>query len=273
MRILKLLCATAGLLVIGSPAFAQFTIQFQLNPAPAPLYDITYQNHLGASITQTNTPAGSFLATIMQAPGFTTPDPAFSPFTTYCVDLEHDVAHPNQTTTTVPITVPIGSPNTVYDASLPGTFMDLQMASWLENNQASLNTALGINSHDGGLIENSALQLAIWDVIDHNTDYNVLTGQFRVALTVADTLALTDANLYLTALHNAVLSGADHGLSDGVLYDAVHVGNLGQDMLGPHGSPGTNVTPATPEGASLLLFLPGLIPVAIGLRRRRNNKE
>jgi hypothetical protein len=28
----------------------------------------------------------------------------------------------------------------------------------------------------------------------------------------------------------------------------------------------------TPEGASLLLFLPGLIPVAIGLRRRRLNK-
>jgi len=27
----------------------------------------------------------------------------------------------------------------------------------------------------------------------------------------------------------------------------------------------------TPEGASLLLFLPGLIPVAIGLRRRRQN--
>jgi hypothetical protein len=28
----------------------------------------------------------------------------------------------------------------------------------------------------------------------------------------------------------------------------------------------------TPEGASLLLFLPGLIPVAVGLRRRRLNK-
>jgi len=32
-------------------------------------------------------------------------------------------------------------------------------------------------------------------------------------------------------------------------------------------------TPAvTPEGASLLLLLPGLIPVAVGLRRRRQNK-
>jgi len=29
----------------------------------------------------------------------------------------------------------------------------------------------------------------------------------------------------------------------------------------------------TPEGASLLLFLPGLIPVAVGLRRRRLNKS
>ena len=30
--------------------------------------------------------------------------------------------------------------------------------------------------------------------------------------------------------------------------------------------------PVTPEGASLLLLLPGLIPVAVGLRRRRLNK-
>jgi hypothetical protein len=42
---------------------------------------------------------------------------------------------------------------------------------------------------------------------------------------------------------------------------------------GANGSGSGNFSPSvTPEGASLLLLLPGLIPVAVGLRRRRQNK-
>jgi len=44
-------------------------------------------------------------------------------------------------------------------------------------------------------------------------------------------------------------------------------------LNGVDGSGSGNFTPSTtPEGASLLLLLPGLIPVAVGLRRRRQNK-
>jgi len=42
---------------------------------------------------------------------------------------------------------------------------------------------------------------------------------------------------------------------------------------GLNGAGSGNFAPSvTPEGASLLLLLPGLIPVAVGLRRRRQNK-
>jgi len=261
MRFLKTLCATAGLLTLGATAFAQTTIT--LAPLiPSDQFNIYYKTGGGASTWQREVAATPIQATIS----------GFPSFTVYCVDLEN----PLVTSQSVGVTgVNVPANGLRYDPTLPGTNFELTQASWLIANE-----------HPVTLQQYAALQAAIWALIDGNTDFlvNNAADPFHIADPVTDPAKpdptfteqqgsfagiVSDANQYLDDLED---QGAA-GVADGVVYvvDRTITGNLGQDVLGGPGSPNPHV-PVTPEGASLLLFLPGLIPVAIGLRRRRSSK-
>lgn len=259
MRFLRLLCATAGLLTIGATAFAQNTLNYDIGDGThGDIFSITYNTASGLR-TDNNVYAGPIFAHLSG----TLPDP----FTVYCVDLENFSTNPT-TAVVTPVTVGSSGANTQYDPPSLGTYQDLEMASWLINNNTILTADQG-----------AALQVAIWDVVDgqftttgtNNVGY-AAGSQFYVS---AGSSVINQANAYLAQLKTAVndnSNGSDHGLSDGTLY-AVNrnvMGVNGQDMLGGHGSPNPNAF-TTPEGSSLLLLLPGLIPVAVGLRRRRLN--
>ncbi|MCW3098153.1 MAG: hypothetical protein JWL77_3771, partial [Chthonomonadaceae bacterium] len=135
MRFFKTLCATAGLLTLGATAFAQdITINYQLN-FPVDTFNIHYTRGDGTAAASSQVPAGPFMATITNPTGF-------APFTVYCVDLQHGVVSPTTSAVTA-INVPVGSPNALYDPGtpplfadrLPGTFLELEEASWLIANE------------------------------------------------------------------------------------------------------------------------------------------
>jgi hypothetical protein len=271
VRFLKTLCATAGLLALGATAFAQdITINYQLN-FPVDTFNVHYTKGDGTTASSNQVPAGPFTATITNPTGF-------APFTTYCVDLQHGVVTPTTAVVTA-INVPVGNPADFYDPGtpgngtppadrLPGTFLELEEASFL----IATNP---VTTNDQG----AALQAAIWAIVDGNTSFTVDNAADRFFITDdgLDTgpgsphsyenfaTVVSDANNYLAALQAQLALGGTHGLSNGILYDVDRTisTSFGQDMLR---------VPTTPEGASLLLFLPGLIPMAIGLRRRRSNK-
>jgi len=188
------------------------------------------------------------------------------------VDLENNTASPSQVAVNA-VVVPLANPGQHYDGT-PGTYLDLAKASWLIDN---FNTGIDPLAVNGDAVRGAALQAAIWNVIDGDADFNVTTGIFSISTDGTGNFAaiVADANLYLAALSAALGQGGTNGQDSGVLYqiDRTVAGFQkpnGQDMLGGAGSFHTNASPATPEGASLLMFLPGLIPVAVGLRRRRN---
>jgi hypothetical protein len=269
MRFFKTLCATAGLLTLGATAFAQdITINYQLN-FPVDTFTVHYTLGDGTTATSIAVPAAPFTATITNPTGF-------APFQVYCVDLQHGVVSPTTSAVTA-VNVPVGNPGGFYDPGtpgngtppadrLPGTFLELEEASYLI-------ATTTVTTNDQG----AALQAAIWALVDGNTDFKVNNSSDAFFIT-DDGLGhgnfatvVSDANNYLAALQAQLALGGLNGLADGVLYNVDRTLSNGQDMLGGPGSPNPHV-PVTPEGASLLLFLPGLIPVAIGLRRRRNNK-
>lgn len=249
MRLSWLFGATVGLLVVGASAFAQnTTINYVFSGTPV-TFNVTYKLQNGSPTPVTERVyAGPFTATIA----------GHDPFTVYCVDLENNTANPSQ--------VQIQAVN-VGDPARTGTYYDnLRMAAWLFNEYNPLVA--------GDAIKGAALQAAIWDVIDGGTDYNVNTGNFYItndgSLSATSFASIANtANAYLSAL-----STAHPNVADGVLYKVDHTAPgfalpNGQDMLGGSGSFNPNASPVTPEGSSLLLLLPGLIPVAVGLRRRR----
>lgn len=254
MRLSWLLCATLGLLTLGASAFAQdTTINYVLTGSPVTL-NVTYQTQGSPSSQVTERVwAGPFTATVNGQ----------NPFQVYCVDLENNTANPSQ--------VQIQGVN-VGDPNLTGSYYDnLRMAAWLYNEYEDDVFANGFNALKG-----AALQAAIWDVIDGGTNYNVTSGNFFI--TNDGTLSTTDFNTIVTDANTylAALSTAHPDQADGVLYKVDHSAPgmskpTGQDMLGGAGSFNPNASPVTPEGSSLLLLLPGLIPVAVGLRRRRLN--
>lgn len=259
MRFRWMSCAVAGLLtLVTSAALADTTINYSL-AANAPTFFVTYKMADGNTRTNEDVRAGYFTATVDNNPSFQV----------YCVDLENNTASPSQVAVNA-VVVPLANPNQHYDGT-PGTYLDLAKASWLFDQFNSLSLA------DSTGIRGAALQAAIWNVIDGDTDFNVTSGIFSISDDghgVDTASIITDANSYLSALSAALALGGTNGQDSGVLYQvdrgiAGFAKPNGQDMLGGSGSFIPH-TPDTPEGASLLMFLPGLIPVAIGLRRRRN---
>jgi hypothetical protein len=262
MRFPWLLCATVGLLTLGGEAFAQ-TVDYSYPPTPT--IDVTFETAANTQVTVTNAYIGPISATVVGS--------GQGPFPVYCVDLENNVFSP--TSVNIIGTLNVTNPTTTtYDPDIKGTYFELQQSAYLI---ANVDTTGGGNSTLAAQ-EGAGLQAAIWDIIDGQYalgDTNVgsnsntfYIGTGTLATNAAyDQSIINDANADLLALTNA----ASAGTADGTLYQVNRnlMGANGQDMLtsnggqGPHGS-------STPEGASLLMFLPGLIPVAVGLRRRRN---
>jgi len=252
MRFLGLFCATVGLLTLGATAFAdQYTYTYQDAVNVRPSFDV-YAN--GTSHASEYLWANPFNATKIS------PLPAGSPFTVYCVDLPNQFISPT-TVNVTPFTLNTPTPGTKYDPTqIPGTYGMLQEAAWLLDHEVVTT----IN-------QKAAMQTAIWNIIDGDTDFDVTTGLFSIKAHSGDPTNVANiaflANGFLHDLQLAIGLGGGH--DNGILYAANRPPSLGQDMLGqaPIGSRGLT---STPEGASLLMFLPGLIPVAVGLRRRRN---
>jgi len=183
------------------------------------------------------------------------------------VDLENDAVASTYVTTP-----DVTSGTGAYDSYVGGTYEELQMAAWLIDK--------GVVTGGTTAEQNAGLQAAIWDIIDGQFISSGV-GQLSVGdqsaafhITTSDTTIITDANSYLSQLvADLAIPTGDHGVGDGTLFlvnrDLQKPANSGQDMLAGSGSFKSHVA-STPEGASLLMFLPGLIPVAVGLRRRRN---
>jgi len=257
MRFSRMLCATAGLLTLGTfgaAAAKADTLSLTLQ-VPSYTFNVNYAtlNHGNKS---GGLRAGYFNAKL---------NGQLPVFQVYCVDIEGDETS-SQTVNVNPVVVPLANPGGHYEPDVIGTYQDLAEASWLIDNYNAAAVA------DVTGIKGAALQTAIWEIIDGSSDFNVLTGQFRIsddhATPAAFITLVADANSYLSALQAALHLGGTNGLDSGVLYSAVGRTAHGQDVLGGFGSPGPHNS-TTPEGASLLMFLPGLIPVAVGLRRRR----
>jgi hypothetical protein len=276
MRFPQLLCATAGLLTLSAGAFAQ---------------SITFSTDVGwggASVVYTDASgthtAGGWAGTLVASGSAVT-----SPFDVYCVDLEDEVSNP-QTVTVTPVTVPLTPPQTAtgkYDATNVtgagvGTFGQLEYAGWLIGNNVVLPTSSVASATAAD--QAAAIQFAIWDVIYGNfstsSDVSVAGLTNHSASFYITNLNSPDINSVLSdvstllqglqaAISNPTLANGG-GLGPGTLLQVNRPG-AGQDTFGGPGI--TTHIAATPEGASLLLFLPGLIPVAVGLRQRRRNKS
>ncbi|MCW3055098.1 MAG: hypothetical protein JWN14_4268 [Chthonomonadales bacterium] len=257
MPSLRMLCATAGFLTLstlGAVAKADvIDLTLQNN---SQTFNVTFQklnNDLitVSTLTHNSVRAGYFTAVLNSTP---------PSFTVYCVDIEGELKSP-QTVTVVPVTVPGSSAH--YDNTI-GTFEDLTEAAWLMDNFDDLAGPNGVLA-DGSGINGAAMQAAIWNVIDGDADFDVTTGVFNISSdgNGNHNAIVAQANFYLAALQTALGLGGFNGQDPGTLYSAVDRTQNGQDVLRGRSS-------TTPEGASLLMFLPGLLPVAVGLRRRRN---
>jgi len=260
MPSLRMLCATAGFLTLstlGAVAKADvIDLTLQNN---SQTFNVTFQklnNDLvtTSTLTHNSVRAGYFTALLNNTP---------PTFTVYCVDIEGELKS-SQTVTVVPITVPGSSAH--YDNTI-GTFKDLTEAAWLMDTFDDASLANGGVLADASGINGAAMQAAIWNVIDGDADFDVTTGVFSISSdgNLNHNAIVAQANIYLAALSNALngIPSGETGYHPGTLYSAVDRTQNGQDVLRGRSS-------TTPEGASLLMFLPGLIPVAVGLRRRRN---
>ena len=270
MRSLRMLCSTVGLLTLstlGATVAKADSISIALQ-ANAQTFNMNFQKLDSNGITVSNVTnqgarAGYFRAVLNGNP---------PPFTVYCVDIQGRETDP-QTVTVVPVSVP--APTTHYDG-LIGTYRQLTEAAWLMDTYDDVTLANNGVLADSSGINGAAMQAAIWNVIDGDTDFTVSTGVFNIVkdgFNNANYNAIvTQADFYLKALSNALngLTPGTNGVDPGVLYSAVNRPLGGQDLLGGRDAPGNPRGPNTPEGASLLMFLPGLLPVAVGLRRRRN---
>jgi len=264
MRFPWLLCATVGLLTLGVTAFAQDTIINYSAGNGVFGADITYTDSTGTH-TNTNTYVGPITAETIDP---VTHQPVT--FTVYCVDLENLAVSPTSAlVNTIDPSSVNGAANydlstSTYTSVVPGTYSDLIKASWLIDTYDPNSTLSG----DAGI----ALQVAIWDVVDeaYNPTLGVSTSKFGYSgpdATNIDALA----SGYITALEGVTDFSGVQGVYYQVDRPNMSPNSSGQDMLGGGGGTGSHpFPPSTPEGASLLMFLPGLIPVAVGLRRRRN---
>ena len=210
-------------------------------------------NYKGASLS---VGAGPFDTTISGMAGVS----SSKHFDTYCVDLNHYL-QPTQTVT----------PESAVLTLTNGT----QLA-YLVNTYAP-----GVN---GDLVKGAALQIALWEVV---SDYNAastsatkgldlsggdlqFTGMFKnsqVDYTSYYTSVLTQANADLTGL---LAAGAYKG--DATYFDAAHVGNTGQSLIGPSAASlslsGSPV--AVPEPGAVGLAASALVGLsAFAIRRRR----
>jgi hypothetical protein len=276
MRFPRLLCATAGLLTLSATAFAQ---------------SVTLTNDLGENVGITFTDAtGTHSAGGFGGTFLVTGPSVVSPFQVYCVDLENDVPSSGAQTvsvTPIPVTPPL-TPGQQYDPTnvtggaktsyTIGTYGQLAWASWIIDTATTPTNAATAN--DVAL----AKQIAIWDVIYGNftstSDVTLIDGTkgggssaFSVDSVQSSntSLVISDAESYLTQLQAAITGGTANGTGTLLLADHTNPSGFGQDTLS--GGIPTRLFNPTPEGASLLLFLPGLIPVAVGLRQRRRNKS
>jgi hypothetical protein len=210
-------------------------------------------NYKGASLSSG---AGPFDTTISGMSGVA----SSTHFDTYCVDLNHYL---QSTQTVTPESAVLTLPNGTQLAYLYNTF------------------APGVS---GDLVKGAALQLALWEVA---SDYNAastlstkgldlsggnfkFTGMFKnsqVDYTPYYTSVLSQANSDLASLLSA---GTYQG--DATYFDAVHVGNTGQSLIGPsfgHWNTSGGAS-AVPEPGAISLATSTLIGMSVfAVRRRR----
>jgi hypothetical protein len=265
--------ATVFLFVAGSAANAQtdYSMNYSFNTSTAASFNINFTTSGG-----TNSSLGVYAAPFTASWNGAAPGNYGSPssFSVYCVDLDH------YDTTPSTVLVEPFSTATPGDAKHSAAYWQhLSEAAWLYSSyNPFVATAASVAAHTGNAddinlyrVDAGALQAAIWNVIDGDTDFSVTGGSFNIGYlagygTDATTFGLLQgqANTWLTALKNA----APDNTAPGTLFLVdrnVGTGN-GQDMLGPAPS-------ITPEGSSFWLLAAGGLPITLIARRRRRARH
>jgi hypothetical protein len=205
-----------------------YNMKFDLKPY-APTVQLSY-----GSFQNTWAYAGAFSASWVGDQPTNLP----SVFDTYCVDVGHE----NGLSDLYSVT-----PEAVNAFSSP----EMQKIAYLYNTYS----ASASNAPD----QSAALQIAMWDILSGNGDFDVTTGNGTTEFKI------NQASNNIITLANSYLSEGISGSIDGTWLNATHGGDhnqLYQDMIGPAAT-------LVPEPSALALLLPGLAALGLAKRRKR----